>query len=811
MTGGFAPRFLFAMSSNLDIKKFIIVFLILSTMASSAGFVFWGLDSTGSQLSAKVDTSNEVSQIPRNAFVESLPTRNLATTFSAESESTKPSVVSSANLTDNLARSLAEGIVKANPTGPRQVNGESAVVVPDDETLADLISKNVGGFKIEDLQAKISLAEIQIKKNYDRGDIGSYFDALNKILDDTLNSRRFTDLVIQSISPNTISAAKLVFNEASSRVKKLKPPAPLAEFQKSTLTYLENRKLFLETVSNYEADPLKTLAVLRDGNALLAQVDKDFQSWKNEYQKLNFDKLLSDGETRPVSWFVALFEIKRAEALIPVTDIPDIPAHYTNMGSLIKDFIQQIWEWARKLGTEILKKQIIHRLVQQIITWIQGGGEPQFVTNWQGFLSDAGSSAAGLAIEGFIPGLCNNLQDPIRLNLRSAYLTDNPVGCTLDQVVSNVENFYSDFMQGGWTAYGATVLPNSNYFGSLFEGSQIVGAKVEKAKEAKKSSAESNQGFKGFRNCSNPQTITGVDESFSSYEDYVPGSINCDASGVCSAEYCDPEDWEDTTPGGAAASALYKGLNSPIEHIVNAQDLQALIAAVVDAALNKLINSTLSIARGSGRNRQNQGLSNLNPRGDGGSVNDSCNDLYNPNRSDDNQSQEYNDCIVEGQEIEESGQQDSGLARTKQELLDEAQDILYDKEDALDIIPESISLASSTINVLNQVLEECSGSAIATATARLETVTEQYDDLNRLFDELSEDVPLLQDFIQNLDEATEPSDITRLVAELHNRFGTSAESRSVTQAVAMEADDLRSKLSEARELLAECIQSSGNI
>src|SRR3989344_9438205 len=81
------------------------------------------------------------------------------------------------------------------------------------------------------------------------------------------------------------------------------------------------------------------------------------------------------------------FKAQKTHA-IPVLDIPDILATLGN-------WILAILEYVLDLAVEILKKQLLDYIVDQIIQWIQGGGKPQFVTDWDGFLKDAANRATG--------------------------------------------------------------------------------------------------------------------------------------------------------------------------------------------------------------------------------------------------------------------------------------------------------------------------------------------------------------------------------------------------------------------------------
>ena len=103
---------------------------------------------------------------------------------------------------------------------------------------------------------------------------------------------------------------------------------------------------------------------------------------------------------------------------------------------------------------EVLRKRLLDMLVDQIITWIQGGGQPQFVTNWQQFLKDAAGAAIGdVVLETNAAFLCSPFKLQVQLSLLPVPQFSQRVECTLDDIVKNIEDFYNDFSKGGWKGW----------------------------------------------------------------------------------------------------------------------------------------------------------------------------------------------------------------------------------------------------------------------------------------------------------------------------------------------------------------------
>jgi len=264
----------------------------------------------------------------------------------------------------------------------------------------------------------------------------------------------------------------------------------------------------------------------------------------------NFYKIVSIGLL--VAFVAAMLPVsftplktQKAEA-IPTIDAGAI-------AGILANLVQEILEVAWEAAVAILQKQILDMIVDQIIQWIQGGGEPKFISDWSGFLQDAGNKAAGKFIEGIADGvLCEPFNLNIQLQLRNKSFTDT-ITCTLDDVVGNIENFYDDFRSGGWIGYTTSLEPQNNFFGA----SLIAVSGLEKVRAAAEKAAEL-------------EGVTGGG--------YI-GTKKCDKEGNCTI----------TTPGQTIAGLVDKSLGADIDLIVNSQDIGPYIAAIADAAINRLI------------------------------------------------------------------------------------------------------------------------------------------------------------------------------------------------------------------------------
>jgi hypothetical protein len=272
---------------------------------------------------------------------------------------------------------------------------------------------------------------------------------------------------------------------------------------------------------------------------------------------------------------------------------------------MIADHAEAIWKWIYTTLLRVMVNRLIDQFQNQVVNWIAGGGSPKFVTDWKGFLKKAGGDAAGIAIQKYIPGLCRSFGPLVRLQLEYAYKQQPQTTCTLDQVVQNVQNFYNDFSNGGWVAYSAVTLPSGNYYGSLLETSNMVQLEKQQAAEAAKNDAGAAQGFLGVKKCTNPKTVTfpntneGWDAFGGSGDKYtLEKEPVCEKAqgegGTCTAILCGNGDYGTVTPGTAVAQSLNISLGSKVSQIVSAQRLEELVAALINASINRVIQFGLT-------------------------------------------------------------------------------------------------------------------------------------------------------------------------------------------------------------------------
>jgi len=326
------------------------------------------------------------------------------------------------------------------------------------------------------------------------------------------------------------------------------------------------------------------------------------------------------------------------------------------------------FEWAFKLLAETLKRQLLNMIVDQIVTYIQGGGEPKFITDWPGFFRDAVDQAGGKFLQQI--GL-SQLCSPFKPLLSAAFIPiptfAERTSCTLNQVGVNIDVFLKDFRQGNWIAWQEMVLrPQNNVYGAYVMAWDQYEIEKSAAAKAAESEAQAGKGFLSVRKCLESVTDPG------------DGSVTCTKSII-------------VTPGSVVGDLAAKAVGSDIDYIVNAQDFEAYVSAIANAILNRIFAEGIGLLH-TALSSEGEGEGG---GGGGSSAHVQCAQLLG--------TAAYNDCITamqSGSDIREF--QKNYLIS----LID--QDLAYQNQ-LLGAKQATLIILNQSIDILTQ-LENCQGS-----------------------------------------------------------------------------------------------------
>ena len=226
------------------------------------------------------------------------------------------------------------------------------------------------------------------------------------------------------------------------------------------------------------------------------------------------------------------------------------------------------FEWAFKTAKEILKKQLLDMMVDQIVAYIQGGGTPKFITDWPGFFRDAVDQASGKFLQQI--GL-SQLCSPFKPLLSRAFIPiptfTERTSCTLSQVGVNIDVFLKDFRQGNWIAWQEMVLrPQNNIYGAYIMAWDQYEIEKSAAQKAAESEAQAGKGFLSVKKC-----------------------LEQDEEGTCIKE-------EIVTPGDTVGVAVASAITSDTQWAAN---IQSWTAALINAVINRVIKEGVGVMKGS--------------------------------------------------------------------------------------------------------------------------------------------------------------------------------------------------------------------
>ncbi|MDP3999438.1 MAG: hypothetical protein Q8P76_02495 [bacterium] len=227
-------------------------------------------------------------------------------------------------------------------------------------------------------------------------------------------------------------------------------------------------------------------------------------------------------------------------------------------------FITSVCDSIKKALNQAFKQQILQALVNDITAWIKRGYKGKvIVTDWRELVSNAGQAAVGEFAQSIGAGfLCSPFNFQIQFLLTEHPDFDTKARCTLDDIVGNIDNFYTDFRQGGWIAYQTSWAPQNNFYGATLLAIREANRVHDEAADAAKNEGIANQGFLSQKNC-----------------------VTVALPGGGTKEQCTT-----TNPGSlignAAAEVLVK---TPIGAVIGADELGGYLKVIIDTALNELI------------------------------------------------------------------------------------------------------------------------------------------------------------------------------------------------------------------------------
>lgn len=291
-------------------------------------------------------------------------------------------------------------------------------------------------------------------------------------------------------------------------------------------------------------------------------------------------------------------------------DIYDWASQAYSAASTWVSAAKAIWDQSRTIIKEALlfawnrlRRILLNMLVNDIIAWVQGGGVPRFVTDWQSFITTAADKVAGDLIDRMGAGfLCSKFSFQLRLALSSPPTFDETATCTLSAAIANIDNFMTDFSKGGWKGWIKISESQNNYMGAYFIAADKKYALMDKAATASKSEGESSAGFLGDKVCAQRQCPNRTTGARGATENYSGSSLGWkeDELDQGDGNSCECLRWTTRTPGRQVGDALQQATGVDIPWLISAKEFAEYAGAIVDAAINRAIKEGIAAMTSTG-------------------------------------------------------------------------------------------------------------------------------------------------------------------------------------------------------------------
>lgn len=260
----------------------------------------------------------------------------------------------------------------------------------------------------------------------------------------------------------------------------------------------------------------------------------------------------------------------------------------------------------------LIAKMLLQKLTKSTVDWINSGfdGSPSFIQDPKKFfknIADTEILQFGIEIQDSPFG-----KEWLR-NQALAYKTkfaDN-ARYSLDELIQQTNPDYSaatfqtDFSMGGWDAWTAmTQVPANNPLGAklMFDNEiqkRLAGTSQSTAQQVHEALSQAN-GFLGDQRCISPGT--GQINYDVTYSEYQEGLKQTPPIELCSG-------FKYVTPGKMISDAATNAMGYPNNAILNIQDLNDAVAAVLDATLNQFSSDLYA-----------KGFANINTQGMDGTL-----------------------------------------------------------------------------------------------------------------------------------------------------------------------------------------------
>ncbi len=221
---------------------------------------------------------------------------------------------------------------------------------------------------------------------------------------------------------------------------------------------------------------------------------------------------------------------------------------------------------ADSIATKIAKT-VIQQFTTSLIKWINSGfnGGPQFITDPATFFKNTADITAGSFIEGSdLSFLCQPFKQAVllSLNLNYSYAFRDRIGCTLTDVINNIEGATASFEDVGWDGwFQMTQNQQNNVYGASFMAKAELDARIANALGIKRDELQQGSGFLSSRDC--------LQSDWRTQECVAWGPVK--------------------TPGTVIESQLEEALGTNLKQLELAKEFDEILAALMNQLMKQVI------------------------------------------------------------------------------------------------------------------------------------------------------------------------------------------------------------------------------
>jgi len=275
---------------------------------------------------------------------------------------------------------------------------------------------------------------------------------------------------------------------------------------------------------------------------------------------------------------------------------------------------------------DLVVKRLLDKLTDDIVKSLQNQGQPLQVSDWKGYLREAGDITFG-AFNEYLKTEGLNLCAPFAYQLRYTFvyrMTQTgfyglPTSCRFEDFKRNIQ-FTKDFIErGGWLVYDEMFLPENNYFGMSLVMEDAYNQEATVKKQERTNEARSASGYLNVKEC----VDTKLQEQVESYCSQIQGTPD-DPTGATARAKCVQErmkevegamceKWNTLTPGDAVAEAVTSGITGDPYWL---QNVKSVVSALVNAFVTKIFDAAkgglIGSAGTTGKDYADEAISDLN-------------------------------------------------------------------------------------------------------------------------------------------------------------------------------------------------------